>query len=86
MHWQKSFDMLTTTGVIFPGQSRHVSIDVALLSAEYVLAAQEVHTSEPMVSLYFPSWHDKHGVSGIETSPLEEPLIFLVLFKGSLSL
>jgi hypothetical protein len=46
--------MLATTDVEFPGQSRHVSTDIALVCAEYVLAAQEVHNAEPMVSLYFP--------------------------------
>jgi hypothetical protein len=49
--------MLATTDVEFPGHSRHVSTDVALLCAEYVFTAHEVHSAEPVVSLYFPSTH-----------------------------
>jgi hypothetical protein len=64
LHWQKSFDMLATTDVEFPGHAKHVSIDVALLCAEYVLAGHEVHTSEPIVSLYFPSWHAEQLILG----------------------
>lgn len=60
LHWQKSFDMLATTDVEFPGHSKHVSTDVALLCAEYVFATQEVHSAEPKVSLYLPSWHEEH--------------------------
>jgi hypothetical protein len=56
--------MLATTDVEFPGQSRHVSTDVALVCAEYVFATHEVHNAEPMVSLYFPSWHAEQLILG----------------------
>ena len=56
--------MLATTEVEFPGHAEHVSIDVALLCAEYVFAAHEVHAAEPMMSLYFPSWHAEQLIMG----------------------
>ena len=56
--------MLATTDVEFPGHSRHVSIDVALRCAEYVSAGHEVQSAEPMVSLYFPSWHEAQLILG----------------------
>jgi hypothetical protein len=43
--------------VEFPWHCKHMSIDVALLCAEYVFAGHEVHSAEPIVSLYFPSSH-----------------------------
>jgi hypothetical protein len=46
-----------------------VSIDVALLCAEYVFGTHEVHSAEPIVSLYFPAGHDKQGGAGIGTNP-----------------
>jgi hypothetical protein len=61
--------MLATTDVEFPWHSRHVSFDVALLCAENVFATHEVHTAEPIESLYFPSWHAKQAVCDIDASP-----------------
>jgi hypothetical protein len=43
--------------VEFPWHCRHMSIDVALLCAEYVFAGHEVHNAEPIVSLYLPTTH-----------------------------
>jgi hypothetical protein len=43
--------------VEFPWHCKHVSIDVALLCAEYVFAGHEVQSAEPIVSLYLPTTH-----------------------------
>ena len=49
--------MLPTTDVEFPGHSRHMSMEVALLAAEYVFAGHEVHSAAPIASLYLPIAH-----------------------------
>ena len=56
--------MLPTTEVEFPGHAAHVSMEVALLAAEYVFAGHEVHSAEPIASLYLPIAHAEHGGIG----------------------
>ena len=53
--------MLPVTDVEFPGHARHVSNDVALSCAEYVVGGHDVHRVEPITSLYLPSWHAEQG-------------------------
>jgi hypothetical protein len=61
--------MLPTTEVEFPGHAAHVSMEVALLAAEYVFAGQEVHIAEPSASLYLPIAHAAHAVCGTLKRP-----------------
>jgi hypothetical protein len=56
--------MLPVTDVEFPGHAEHMSMEVAFVEVKYVFTGQEVHSADPIVSLYLPSWHAEHGGVG----------------------